>query len=103
MLVHDIRCAFPTSACSSFSGLAWVVIACPRKKAVGQGYRHLGWKEHTGCVQQGKLVMRTPLFEWHALQYMWQEDLVNVTKLITKCLDKIYAPAAGPSHISQAF
>ena len=28
---------------------------------------------------------------------MWQEDLGNVAKYIDERLDKVYAPAAGPS------
>jgi len=35
-------------------------------------------------------------------EFMWQEDLVSVAKLINVCLDKAYVPAAGPSHDRQA-
>ena len=33
---------------------------------------------------------------------MWQEDLVSVANFINECLDKVYAPAAGPSHDGRA-
>ena len=32
----------------------------------------------------------------------WQKDLVSVDRFINECLDKVYAPAAGPSHDGQA-
>ena len=35
-------------------------------------------------------------------KFMWQEDSVSVAKFMNGCLDKVYAPAAGPSHDGQA-
>ena len=31
-------------------------------------------------------------------EFMWQEDLVSVAIFINACLNKVYAPAASPSH-----
>ena len=33
---------------------------------------------------------------------MWQEDIVSVAEFINKCLDKVYASAAGPAQDDQA-
>lgn len=33
---------------------------------------------------------------------MWHQDLVSVAKFTNKSLDKVYVPAAGPSHDRQA-
>jgi len=33
---------------------------------------------------------------------VWQDDLVSVAKFINERLDKVNAPAAGPSHVGQA-
>jgi len=33
---------------------------------------------------------------------VWQEDVVSVAKSINERLDKVNAPAAGPSHVGQA-
>ena len=35
-------------------------------------------------------------------EFVWQEDLGKVAKLISECLDKFYAAAAGLSHDGQA-
>ncbi len=41
--------------CSSFSGSAWVVITCPRMKALGQSQRYLGWKEYAELCTPGTI------------------------------------------------
>lgn len=35
--------------------------------------------------------------------FMWQEDLVSDAEFINECLEKIYAPAAGPYYDGRAF
>jgi len=35
-------------------------------------------------------------------EFMWQEGLSSVAEFISECLDKVYAPAAGPYDDGQA-